>query len=121
MRAVAVLVAGLVAACGFGAPRGEPDAGDDRDAPPGVDAEAPDAEPAGPWLDGYQRRRTITLLQPQTAPADFVMAVRLAADADLTTFADRADLRFVDAAGAVLAFELEAFDAAAGSLAAWVR
>ena len=55
--------------------------------------------------------------------AGFPLLIQLAADADLVAHArpDGFDIAFLDAGGAVLPYEREAYDAATGALVAWVR
>jgi biopolymer transport protein ExbB len=105
----------LAAACSFRA---------DRIA---SDASAGDAASCGAWLDpAWSRRRAFTIPAASISGtvADFPVAVVLAGDADLRARArsDAGDLRFVDGDGSTpLAHEIERYDAATGTLVAWVR
>lgn len=81
---------------------------------------------ASGWLEGYGRRRPITIHSSQHdgSMADFVVAVLLANDADLAANALPAgdDIQFTARDGETpLGQELELFVSATGQLAAWVH
>lgn len=68
-------------------------------------------------------RRDIAIDQPSPETVtDFPVSILITGDPDLSRASeDGSDLRFVDADGAPLEFELVAFDGTAGDLEAWVR
>jgi biopolymer transport protein ExbB len=111
-RAIACVV---VAACGF---RPRPGASTD---------DAPTSASCDPWLDrAWTARRALAIHAASVtgANADVPVAVVIANDADLAARArsDAGDVRFVDADGTTpLASEIERYDAATGTLVAWVR
>jgi hypothetical protein len=123
VRALVLVLA--IAGCSFrpsATPHG--DAGHPLDA---ADARGgPDAVDAGACLDGWCRRKAITVPAAQVTGgplADFVMLVHWSADADLAADAQPsgADLRFVTGAGTPLPYERTRYDAGTGALTAWVH
>lgn len=89
--------------------------------PPPADVPPPTA--MNGWLPGYTRRLPISIEAGNaTALTDFPVLIRLAPAAFDHAGAAPAgkDLRITDAAGTVLAHEIESWDAMAGSLV-WVR
>ena len=131
MRRSVVLVV-LVAGCGFRGPSGGgPDAGRDAASDAATDAArdaAPDTMPI-PWLDGWTRRKEITLKASEIqAPSggaltDFPVLVSVT-DTQIaaTALATGADIVFTGGdAMTVLASEIESFTPADGKLVAWVK
>src|SRR5687768_704636 len=71
----------------------------------------------------YRKRLTIPAGSVMAPLGDFPVLVRMEGDADLAAHAapDGLDLAFRDAAGELLAFERDHWDAGGGDLLAWVK
>ena len=100
----------------------------DGSAGPGLPgANGTDGTLPGPsaWLANATHRRTVAVSvgQVEGSHTNFPLLVQLAADADLAAnaAADGSDVFFTDGVGNPLDYEIELFNAATGSLAAWVR
>jgi hypothetical protein len=82
--------------------------------------------PAGGWLEGWTRRRPLTVTPTTGNPGeliDFPLGVVLDTDASLAASAnpDATDLAFTLEGGERLDHEVELFDGSTGALTAWVR
>ena len=112
---VALLLTGLVAACGFTGRAHGDDAGR-MDAAAGVDV------PTTPWLAGFTSRRPVDLGEGVLAERDFPLAIRAPGDASLATTDPQAPVAVTaDDGTTVLPLEIEQYDHATGALAVWVR
>jgi hypothetical protein len=138
MRSAALAV--LVAACSFRATAGPSDAllhdgpsGADAsaiDAPaidaraidaPAIDARTIDAPPMGPT--GYAKQISVVHGKVVGDLTDFPLWIDISNDADLEAHArsDHSDVYFTDASGALVPYEITAWNQATGTLQAWLR